>query len=442
LQLTAGASAIDIASTFYGGSRRPITFTMDAEKVRIDTAGNVGIGTTTGTFTLNVYNNADVWHARFGSATGEVRIGGQTSSGAVIQSFVPGSGTVRDLYIQRDGGNVGIGTSNATAKLESYFASNALTINYLATNLNNNSPIPVYGFDVTNGSGETRSIKAGIGYERHLTNGRGTLHFYNDSTNDTQSLSGNRTSAGDIKMSIDNDGNVGIGSVTPSYKLHVMGNGYFSSTLQVNSNITLSGGGDVIINDSDGTGTFNSFMDSGIGYIRIDDGGSANGKLNINSGLLYVGASGGNVGIGSTSPGYKLDVVGDINFSSTLKLGGVDVISNSSSDVYINGRVIRNASTSTQDGMYIGYNSGGTTNAHIRFYANAGNERMRIQANDGNVGIGTTSAGKKLDVEGIVRTRGATGTGGFEIGAATTGAAKWRIEWDSASDSLDFNWVG
>ena len=34
------------------------------------------------------------------------------------------------------------------------------------------------------------------------------------------------------------------------------------------------------------------------------------------------------------------------------------------------------------------------------------------------------------------------GVGGFEIGAASTGTAKWRIEWDSASDSLDFNWVG
>ncbi len=62
--------------------------------------------------------------------------------------------------------------------------------------------------------------------------------------------------------------------------------------------------------------------------------------------------------------------------------------------------------------------------------------------NNGNVGVGTSNPGRKLDVEGIVRTRGATGTGGFEIGAATTGAAKWRIEWDSASDSLDFNWVG
>jgi hypothetical protein len=62
--------------------------------------------------------------------------------------------------------------------------------------------------------------------------------------------------------------------------------------------------------------------------------------------------------------------------------------------------------------------------------------------NNGNVGIGTSVPGRKLDVEGIVRTRGASGTGGFEISAATTGTAKWRIEWDSASDSLDFNWVG
>jgi len=61
--------------------------------------------------------------------------------------------------------------------------------------------------------------------------------------------------------------------------------------------------------------------------------------------------------------------------------------------------------------------------------------------NNGNVGVGTSNPGRKLDVEGIVRTRGASGSGGFEIGAATTGAAKWRIEWDSASDSLDFNWV-
>ena len=67
--------------------------------------------------------------------------------------------------------------------------------------------------------------------------------------------------------------------------------------------------------------------------------------------------------------------------------------------------------------------------------------KMMLLSN-GSVGVGTSNPGRKLDVEGIVRTRGASGSGGFEIGAATTGTAKWRIEWDSASDSLDFNWVG
>jgi hypothetical protein len=379
--------------------------------------GNVGIGTSSPSSRVHIYENANrVTYiaqnnnhiARF-EAYGTATAIDTTASNGIFFRINGG-----DIVKFAADGNVGIGTNTVTAKVESYFSSNAVTINYLATNLNNNSPIPVYGFDVTNGSGETRSIKAGIGYERHLTNGRGTLHFYNDSTNDTQSLSGNRTSAGDIKMSIDNDGNVGIGSVTPAYKLHVMGNGYFSSTLQVNSNITLSGGGDVIINDSDGTGTFNSFMDSGIGYIRIDDGGSANGKLNINSGLLYVGASGGNVGIGSTSPACKLDVVGTIR-STTTEIFGFGASDNVS---------IRAASTSNVMGLY-------TSNS----------EKVRIDAS-GNVGIGTSNPGRKLDVEGIVRTRGASGTGGFEISAASSGTAKWRIEWDSASDSLDFNWVG
>jgi hypothetical protein len=247
-------------------------------------------------------------------------------------------------------GNVGIGTSSPNAKVESYFSSNAVTINYLATNLNNNSPIPVYGFDVTNGSGETRSIKAGIGYERHLTNGRGTLHFYNDSTNDTQSLSGNRTSAGDIKMSIDNDGNVGIGTPTPTYKLHVVGKGLVVQSI---------------------TGT-----------PRWD-----NNSFELRS-------TGGN--------GVALEFHREGSTSATIA----------------------------------------SMAGEISLYTDSGTERMRISPTSGNVGIGTSNPGRKLDVEGIVRTRGASGTGGFEISAASSGTAKWRIEWDSASDSLDFNWVG
>ena len=98
-------------------SNHPIAFvTNDAERMRITSAGFVGIGTNPG-YTFHVYNNADVWHMVVGTANGQIRFGGETASGAVIQSVTP-SGSARNLFLQRDGGNVSIGdASNSGYKL-------------------------------------------------------------------------------------------------------------------------------------------------------------------------------------------------------------------------------------------------------------------------------------------------------------------------------------
>jgi hypothetical protein len=48
--------------------------------------------------------------------------------------------------------------------------------------------------------------------------------------------------------------------------------------------------------------------------------------------------------------------------------------------------------------MFINYNSNGATAAHLRFYANGTSERMRIDASNGYVGVGTTVPDTKFDV--------------------------------------------
>ena len=85
--------------------------------------GNVGIGTTNPTKSLHVTTTTDDWGARIdgyntgGSAKGGVVIGSRADNKGAINGITSTLGPA-DLSINSEGGNVGIGTTAPTAKLE------------------------------------------------------------------------------------------------------------------------------------------------------------------------------------------------------------------------------------------------------------------------------------------------------------------------------------
>lgn len=150
-----------------------------------------------------------------------------------------------------------------------------------------------------------------------------------------------------------------------------------------------------------------STYEDGSGNVGIQQTLAVAGSITSYAGL----AAASNI---TTSAGY-------IACGSGYKWGTTNLISGAYNNIYSNSRVIQNTSPTYQDGMYINYGSPGTTAAHLRFFANGITERMRIDASTGNVGIGTTTPGAKLEVVGTIKSSSLAGTGTRMVVADATG---------------------
>ena len=215
------------------------------------------------------------------------------------------------------------------------------------------------------------------------------------------------------RLTIDNAGNVGIGTTTPSSKLEVKGS----------TGVATSGGTLVVRQDGNTAADGIALTSSNSSSHRIWK--DANGKLNIGSSSLpssFVQDLFGNIGINDSTPSYKLDVNGTGRFTGTLRsdkflqITGAGTTVNQANGIGANHTddfaYVGNDSTTRYLNHYgmglhkpIGSSITGANGAYMSGYFGldlftSGTNRLHIEQN-GYIGIGTTTPTAKLAVVGL-----------------------------------------
>lgn len=204
----------------------------------------------------------------------------------------------------------------------------------------------------------------------------GTLSLYDNATQVVVQYPNKQVSFYDstntaTRMLIDANGNVGIGTTNPAWPLQV-GNESGQQIVRIAGGSSGTAGGSAVYL---GAGTDTSFA---VGHYSAIMGGAYNDTFTLYaaSGRNTVFSGGGNVGIGTSTPAYKLDVAGTGRFTSNVEitgtLAGITGLT-SSGDILVNGLTIgrgkSNSLTSTTFGISALSSSNGFSNSAFGYQA-------------------------------------------------------------------------
>ena len=382
------------------------------ERMRIDQSGNIGIGTTTPNYNLDVNGTINA---------SSIKINGV----AVGTSSSPWQLNGSNAYYTA--GNVGVGTTTPNAKFEvagPLRLSNSTADTFL-TPVGSSVPtkinIPIYdpgafgqvlAFGVPNGANATsRAISVFDG--RTSTSHQPPLAVFSPDESQTigfnwsgQNASGQVVSSMDLSLvpgggtdavHILSNGMVGVGTPTPRAMLEIASSSSGRSAILIPRDTTANRpptGVNGMIRYNTDTAAFEGFANGGWGSLA--SGGSSQWS-NSGSNIYY---NLGNVGVGTTSPSAKLTVLGPdssngstiADFDDSTGVSRVRVMDQGGSlgeaaGLYNNG--------SWGLGLYNEHNSG-----HVSIYTGSPiAERVRVTAS-GNVGIGSSAPGQNLSFGG------------------------------------------
>ena len=351
---TGGQTLLDISASTSNGNMRFLT--SGAEIMRINSSGNVGIGTTSPSGELHVSNISDFFTDLDGDDSAIVfkeaggnpwRIGNKSSDDSFRITQDVGSLNTNPRFTIANGGNVGIGTTSPTNILHTYTSSNT-----------------VGRFESTDSDAHIR-----------INDNADSLYV---GTQNQKGYIGSTAANSSNNLTIDlTNGNVGIGTTSPSEKLDVAGSVKVGSYMKMSSSANYMGM--IGFNRNVSTG---AIYNSSYGAYQIHNN---NGKLNLqvyNAAAGFVTAhvfdNSGNVGIGTTSPTQHQSAN-----ETVLHIADSNVAS------------LNLDSTATNGDCYVLSSTG---SGDFRIFNDDTNTTVLNIDDAGNVGIGTTSPSHKLEV--------------------------------------------